>query len=216
MDVARHDREQKVTRTGLGILTLATAFLIGYAVYNSLAIRQVHPPVLPGTAAVSPTACIDPNSNPKEPYGQPPSLKHFPFPLGGWGGFVLLICAVAFTAGGYWGRLRSGGHAELQIPPQNEDAEATGSPGQRKGLELGLPNQALQFALFGLLFFVAFALAFEAYAVTHGDEGQFWPITLYVRCANDLAPIPTLIGATIVSLLLGQWLAYRPKLKAAP
>jgi hypothetical protein len=37
---------------------------------------------------------------------------------------------------------------------------------------------------------------------------SFWPISYYVRCVNDVAPLPTLLGSVVVAFLLGHWLCY--------
>ena len=64
----------------------------------------------------------------------------------------------------------------------------------------------IQVALVVFLFFITAGLVFETYAlVTPG----LWPISYYVRCANYIDPLWTLIGLAVTAGLLGHWL-WRP------
>jgi hypothetical protein len=61
-------------------------------------------------------------------------------------------------------------------------------------------------ALTFFLLLVAALLAYETFALANFD--RFWPITFYVRCAAEVAPLPTVAGASVICFLLGQWLWY--------
>jgi hypothetical protein len=64
----------------------------------------------------------------------------------------------------------------------------------------------LQGALMAFLLLVMGLLGYETYALA--NMNTYWPITYYVRCANEFATLPTTAGACVVSFLLGQWLWY--------
>lgn len=186
--------EQRITTIELGVLLLAAVGLLAYAVIEVLLIARVHANLSIhwlGIGVLDVGQCLP------QPKGQP-ARPPFQFALGGWGGAVLTACAAAFAIGGWWGHLRSTRHEQDRV-----DAP------------LPSPAWQLQLGLAVLLAFVTIVLAFEAFAAAGGDHGRFWPITWYVRCANDVSPGATLIGAVIVSLLLGQWLAFRPSLRRA-
>ena len=71
-----------------------------------------------------------------------------------------------------------------------------------------------------ILFLVGGAVlsAYETLSVVPGDSTpSFWPISYYVRCVNDVAPVETLLGSAVVAFLLGHWLCYpgrRPRSEA--
>ena len=76
-------------------------------------------------------------------------------------------------------------------------------PAERK---VHTSDRVLEVALVVLLATVAVALGYETYAlVTPG----LWPITFYVRCANVIDPVSTLLGLIATMALLGHWL-WRP------
>jgi hypothetical protein len=59
-----------------------------------------------------------------------------------------------------------------------------------------------QGALTAALLFAASLMAFEAATLaTH-----VWPITYYLRCANEAAPVRTLLAAAAFCFLAGRWL----------
>ena len=60
----------------------------------------------------------------------------------------------------------------------------------------------IQASLTGALFFIAFLLSFEAVTL----NGGVWPITYYLRCANEAATWQTLAAAFAFCLLAGRWL----------
>jgi len=80
----------------------------------------------------------------------------------------------------------------------------------------GPPGTALQAMLVGLFAFGAVALAYETYAVASvAGNHDLWPITYFVRCADDAVSWPTLVGAVVVSILVGHWLGYQASAELA-
>jgi hypothetical protein len=71
-----------------------------------------------------------------------------------------------------------------------------GNEGRRSGL------MAVQLGLSLLLLFGSAALGYETLAVAK----DWWPVTDYVRCANDVGSGWTLVVAAAVCVLLGNWL----------
>jgi hypothetical protein len=62
-----------------------------------------------------------------------------------------------------------------------------------------------------ILFLVGGAVlsAYEALSVVPDvPTPSFWPVSYYIRCVNDVAPVETLLGAAVVAFLLGHWLCY--------
>jgi hypothetical protein len=101
---------------------------------------------------------------------------------------LAVIGVTAFVLGGAFGSWRRSGAAS----PANDEI--------RHG------DVVIQAALVVLLFFITSALVYETYAlVTPG----IWPISYYVRCANYIDPLWTLIGLAVTAGLLGHWL-WRP------
>lgn len=141
------------------------------------------------------------------PPGQPAGSQ-YQVPVIGWGGLVLAVCGASFLVGSLLGRFRGLAHHQ-----QRHRALATSNTLD----PLETSPWALQAALAILLLFIAVALAYEAFAAAgaHGHP-EFWPITWYVRCADDVAPVWTLLGAAVTSALLGQWLGYWPKVNVRP
>jgi len=68
--------------------------------------------------------------------------------------------------------------------------------------ELPLARVLVQIGLFFLLLFGSGALIFESFAIYK----EIWPVTFYVRCGNDAAPVYTALFAGGICLLLGNWL----------
>jgi len=52
------------------------------------------------------------------------------------------------------------------------------------------------------LFLVTILMAIEAWTLGHG----VWPITYYVRCANDAGPLISLVGVAIFAYIIGRWM----------
>jgi hypothetical protein len=42
----------------------------------------------------------------------------------------------------------------------------------------------------------------EAWTLGHG----VWPITYYVRCANDAGPLISLVGVATFAYIIGRWM----------
>lgn len=57
-------------------------------------------------------------------------------------------------------------------------------------------------ALTSALLFIAVLMAFEAITLAT----SVWPITYYLRCANEAATVRTLVGAFAFCFLAGRWL----------
>jgi hypothetical protein len=120
------------------------------------------------------------------PCHNPPAGISWPQPL------VVGVCLLFFAAGHFAGYLRDPG-SSLR------------------------PAMALRFghirvaaivlaALTVFLLLIAALLAYETFALANFD--RFWPITFYIRCAAEIAPLPTVGGGLIICFLLGQWLWY--------
>ncbi len=104
---------------------------------------------------------------------------------------IIGLAVAAFASGRLAGRLRDPGWSRPTL----------GASGSRR-----IPWViVVQAVLTGFLTLVAALLGFETYALT---VKGFWPITFYVRCANDVAPLPTLAGTLTICFLLGHWLWY--------
>lgn len=102
---------------------------------------------------------------------------------------------VAFLLGrlaGYW---RQGGVALRGRPTTLADER----PSHRFSIAF------VQSVLTAFLVIVVVLLAYETYSLANPP---LWPITYYVRCANDSSPLATVGGAFVICFLLGQWLWY--------
>jgi hypothetical protein len=128
------------------------------------------------------------------PAGQP-QPPPFAVPVVGWGGFVVAVCTLGFIGGGVWGHERARGHVAARRLPTR-----------------AAPHTRLQVLLVALFGFGTLALGYETYAVAAGNS-ELWPITYFVRCANDVVSIPTLLGALLVSTLVGHWLGYEARVE---
>jgi hypothetical protein len=119
------------------------------------------------------------------PCGDPPGRvsPKFPYPFA----IVVLVSGSALL-----GRLAG----YLRHPAAAAPGAGTETPGT--GLRLALA----QFWIASFLFVCAALLAFETVTLATG----IWPITFYVRCANDSLPLPTIVGACLTAFLLGHWL----------
>jgi hypothetical protein len=130
--------------------------------------------------------CITPAGPPK----QPPSPPFDP-PIVHWLGLQLIVCFLGFAGGNLLG------HRRIDLLSASDGASQQ-SP----------PNAMLQTALVALFAVGAGALMWETFAVAH-NAPTIWPITNFVRCANDVYPWPTLVGALVVSILVGHWLGFQ-------
>jgi hypothetical protein len=54
----------------------------------------------------------------------------------------------------------------------------------------------------GFLFLVTILMLIEAWTLGHG----VWPITYYVRCANDAGALITLVGVGSYAFVIGRWM----------
>lgn len=118
-----------------------------------------------------------------------PSNPLWNVPTIGWGGLVVLACGVGFLGGRVWADWRWG----------------------RARREAAPVHAALQLVLIGLFLFGSVALGYETFSLagSHGNP-DLWPITYYVRCADDVAGVPSLLAATIVAVLVGHWFTFEP------
>jgi hypothetical protein len=172
----------------VGLLALGVLGLVGLGYLAWVKLFGVSAPPILKAAAVS--VC-----NGTQPPGQPPNPPWSP-PLLGWGGLVVVLNLLAFCLGSLWASVRQRVHGRVS---------ADAMPRVTR-------HWAYMAAAVLLLAFAAFALGYEAWAVAP-TQTKYWPITYYVRCADDSAPLQTLAGSLIISVLLGHWLAYRPKLE---
>jgi hypothetical protein len=120
------------------------------------------------------------------PCGDPPQRisPSFPYPL-----VIVILCCGSALLGRLAGYLRE--------PVTNKPRVGEAPPSQdrwRAGLA--------QFWVSIFLLVCVACLAFETFSLAVG----IWPITYYVRCANDYLPLPTIGGACITAFLLGHWL----------
>ncbi len=131
-----------------------------------------------GFAAVTPSAVACHNA--------PLTATRLPQVLG------VLISAVGFILGRVTARPKIKARAELMswtLPGDSQDRLA----------KAALLTQA---ALTAALLFIAVLIAFEAVTLATG----FWPITYYLRCANEVASWQTFAGAFAFCFLVGRWL----------
>jgi len=119
-----------------------------------------------------------------------------PVRIGQWPALMTVVVAVLFFGlgrlAGYWRE------------PDESPAVLRGGA-QRLRVRAAL----LQVTLTAFLFLVILWLAYETYALANWH--LYWPITYYVRCANEVATLPTAAGAWLICFLLGQWLWYPGK-----
>jgi hypothetical protein len=182
----------RLNQLGLLVLLIAAAALMAYLLVSLVLLLLG---VAPG---VSVAACIasQPVGHVTGPPLQPPAPPVDP-PLIHWSGLVILACVVGFFLGDSWGRRRALGQTA-----------ATDQPGGT----LGRPDTLLQAVLVVLLLGGAGALVWETFALARvQDQPDLWPITFYIRCANDVLSLPTLVGGVLVSTMVGHFLGYQAK-----
>jgi hypothetical protein len=182
----------RLNQAGLLALLVAVSIVVGY-----LAVSLVLTLAGAGTG-LSVDACLakQPPGHVTGPPLQPPSPLLDP-PIIHWSGIVVIACLVAFIAGNTWGRRRALGQAEAA---------------DRSGGTLGPPSTLLQVVLVGLFVVGTGALVWETIALARvQDQPDLWPITFYVRCANDVLSLPTLVGAVLVSAMVGHLLGYQAR-----
>jgi hypothetical protein len=131
----------------------------------------------------------------------PPNLPtHLPLIPGWlpWPALVLALCFAGFTAGSLWGHQRGARHVDKRAPRAKRLAGL---------VSMGAPSTVLQLSLVVLFGVGVVALGWETFAVAHvGADPTRWPITYFVRCADDVVPLQTLAAAIVVSTLVGHWL----------
>jgi hypothetical protein len=118
-----------------------------------------------------------------------------PSRIGQWDPLITVgACLGSFVLGRVAGLSR-----ERRAEPAASHA-ATRRPRRSNGAIL------MQGALTLFLLLSAVLLAYETVSLAHLDA--YWPITFYVRCANQIATFPTTAGACAICFLLGQWFWY--------
>jgi hypothetical protein len=205
-------------RAGLWVVLLAASAVLAYLAINLvLTLLGTGPTLRLGAclAAQPPGHVTGPPLQPPLPVLDPPVLR--------WSGLVVILCVIAFVVGNLWGRRRAVSHTRAAGQPGAAPAKPgapltslwrrrrAGAADQPEGT-LGPPSTLLQVALIGLFLVGTGALVFETVALARvQDQPQFWPITFYVRCANDVLSLPTLVGALLVSSMVGHLLGYQAK-----
>jgi hypothetical protein len=181
----------RLNQLGLLVLLIAAAALMAYLLVSLVLLLLG---VAPG---VSVAACItnQPVGHVTGPPLQPPAPPVDP-PLIHWSGLVILACVAGFFLGDFWGRRRALGQTAADEP----------------GGTLGPPDTLLQAVLVVLLLGGVGALVWETFALARvQDQPDLWPITFYIRCANDVLSLPTLVGGVLVSTMVGHFLGYQAK-----
>jgi hypothetical protein len=117
-----------------------------------------------------------------------------------WPVLMLAACFAGFLGGSTWGHRRGWRHAQKHAP--NEHRSSSASP-----ISMGAPSTVVQASLVVLFAVGVVALLWETFAVSHvvADPTR-WPITYFVRCADDVLPFQTLAVSVVVSTLVGHWL----------
>ena len=105
---------------------------------------------------------------------------------------AILVCVLGFVLGRITARPKVVARNQLQSGvADRQDVEARGQA-----------SVLVQAALTGALLLITCLLAFEAVTVA----SHIWPITYYLRCANEAATYPALAAAFAFWLLAGRWL----------
>ena len=115
-----------------------------------------------------------------------------------WRWAILAANVGGFALGHLSGQLRARVEAHRPLP---ESARAG--------------SRVVQVTIIVFLLGAAVLTAYETVSVVPDHSvPSAWPLSYYVRCVNDVAPIPTLLGGALVAFLLGHWLsqpAQRPR-----
>lgn len=118
-----------------------------------------------------------------------------PARVGQWPPWVIVTLCIAFFGlghlAGYW---------------RDPGERPAAGPAQHSRTWRMRAAAILQGALMAFLLLVVALLGYETYALA--SMNVYWPITYYVRCANEFATLPTTAGACAMCFLLGQWLWY--------
>jgi hypothetical protein len=121
-------------------------------------------------------------------------------PKSQWPGAVTVSVALLFFG---LGRL-----AAYWREPGDEPAQLIDETARKQRV---LKAAIVQGAFTGFLLLTAVLLTYETLSLSNFD--RFWPITLYVRCANEIAALPTVAAACVLSFLLGHWLWFPERRK---
>ena len=108
----------------------------------------------------------------------------------------ILACIVAFLLG------RITARPKIQSRRQLRDWTTGGANAHQLGQSRARAAVVTQAGLTSALFLFTFLFAFEAITLAN----NVWPITYYLRCANEAAPWRTLTAAFAFCFLAGRWL----------
>lgn len=97
---------------------------------------------------------------------------------------IILACFFSFVVGSLLHRWRA--EAGQTVP----DAGAAPTVGYAAALIV--------------LLAITFLLGYETWAVLRATQAD-WPITRFIRCANQISPEKTALGAAVMSFLFGRW-----------
>jgi hypothetical protein len=173
------------TRAGLLAVIVTCAALIAYLVAGLVGV----------VGQFSVAECIRPQT-PGVVTGPP--LQPTSLPAGDWAWIAVAVAFAGFLGGHLWGHRRAAYHWRRRAAEGNDPTDET------------RPNGVLQVLLFALFVAGALALGWETFAVAHVKaDPTRWPITFFVRCAYDVATVPTLLAALVVSTMVGHWLGYQ-------
>ena len=123
--------------------------------------------------------------------GPPPTQP--PPPAPSWWVWVIVVGAVGGFALGH-----GAGYLRHRLEAAGLDSEAA-----RHG------SRVVQLMILAFLVLGVVLTAYETLSVVPDrSTADFWPISYYVRCTNDVAPYPTLLATTVVAFLLGHWFCH--------
>lgn len=109
-----------------------------------------------------------------------------------WPPLVVVACLACFALGSLFRSIR----ARRPTRPAGTVAAALRIPPGRAAI-IGAA------VLPAFLLLLVILLAYETYAVA--DLIHRWPITRFIRCAHEVAPKRTALGACMISFLFGHW-----------
>jgi hypothetical protein len=165
-------------REKTSIAALWVAAAVGASV-SAIAVLMVA-----GVVHVDTGACLSPGGGP--PPLQPPGRP--------WWGWLMVAAALgAFSAG----------HASSHVRNQRWIGSRPSQAIARRG------SLIAHGVLVGVLCVMTVLAGYETISVAvTTPEPAIWPLSYYVRCADDAAPEATLAALAVVSFLFGHWLGH--------
>ena len=124
--------------------------------------------------------------------GPPPPQPPPPTP-DWWRWAIPATCVVALAVG----------HATSHVRSRLEEVRSSDPASALRGSRI-VQSTVVAFLAVGVGLSIYEALS----VVPDVAPPTFWPISYYVRCANDVAPYPTLLGAAIMAFVLGHWFCH--------